>query len=70
MTYKTKFVTEMIVNVTMFTGLDKNVNKILFLDVNVNNFLLDENINIFLLEENVNNFFYLNVSVFYWTKKC
>ena len=33
-----KFVIEMIANVIMLTILDKNVSKILFLDINVNNF--------------------------------
>ena len=31
----------------MLIRLDKNANKILFLNVNVNNLLLDENVNIF-----------------------
>ena len=46
MTQKEKF-TKMNVNVIMLTKLNKNANKILFLDVNINNFLIDENINIF-----------------------
>ena len=53
MTQQDEFVTGMVVNVIMLTRLDKNVNKIPFLDVNVNNFLLNKNVNIFLLEENV-----------------
>ena len=55
-TQMNEFVTEIITNEAMLTRLYKNVNKISFLDVNVNNFLLHENVNIFLLEENVNNF--------------
>ena len=47
MTQNDEFITEMIVNVTMLTRLDKNVSKILFWDININHFLLDENINIF-----------------------
>jgi len=34
-----EFVTEMIINVTILTRLDKNISKISFLDVNVNIFL-------------------------------
>jgi len=67
-TQKDKFVIEMIVNVIMLIKLDKNISKISFFDVNVNNFLLDENVNNFLLEENINNTFYLNVNTFHSTK--
>ena len=79
MTQKDEFFTEIIINVIMLIRLDKNVTKILFLDVNVNNFFLDKNVNIFLLEKNVNNFFkpkchYVSIglkmliSCHYWTK--
>ena len=68
-TQKNEFVTEMIVNVVIPTRLDKNVSKILFLNINISNFLLVENVNIFLPQENVNNFLLdLNVCIFYWTK--
>ena len=49
MIQKDEFVTELIADTVMLTRLDKNVSKILFLDINVNNFLLDENINIFFI---------------------
>ena len=57
MTQRHEFVTEMIGNVTIFTRLDENVNKILFLDVNVTNFSLDEKCQYFLWEKNVSNLF-------------
>ena len=41
----------------MRTKLDKNVNKISFLDLNVNNFLFDEKCQYFLLEKNARNLF-------------
>ena len=47
MTQENKFVTEIIVNVVMLTRLDKNVNKIIFLNVTINNFLLDRKMSIF-----------------------
>ena len=57
-----KFITEMIVSVTILIRLNKNINKISILDVNVSNFLLEKNvINFFLfkcqyvpLDQNVN----------------
>jgi len=63
---KDEFITELIANVVIPTRLDKNVNKILFLNINISNFLLVENVNIFLPKENVNNFLLdLNVSIFH-----
>jgi len=61
MTYVTQineFITIMINNVIILTRLHENVSKILFLDVNVNNFLLDENVKKILLEENMSNFYW------------
>jgi len=52
----------------MLTRLNENVSKILFFDVDVNNFLLSKNVNIFLLKKNDNNFFRdLNVITLHWT---
>jgi len=52
-----EFVIEMIVNVSMLTRLDKDVNKISFLNINASNFLLNEKCQYFLLEENISNLF-------------
>ena len=71
-----KFVTKLIVNVVILNRSDKNINKLLLLDLNVNNFFLDQNVNkLSLLDHNVSNFliisksqyfflFYVNVSNF------
>lgn len=58
MTHKNEFVTEMIVvNVVMLTGLDKNVRKISFFNINVSNFFLNKNVNILLLKKMLVIFF-------------
>lgn len=59
MTHKNEFVTEMIVNVVMLTGLDKNVRKISFFNINVSNFFLNKN---------VSNFFIKILVRFHWEK--
>ena len=62
-----KFVTKLIVNVVILNRSDKNINKLLLLDLNVNNLFLDQNIGKFSLDQNVNNLSLLdhNVSNFY-----
>jgi len=51
-----EFVTKLIVNVIMLNRLDKNANKLLLLDLGVNNFLLNEKVCNCFLNENVSNF--------------
>ena len=50
--YRNKFVTKLIPNVVMLTRLNENVNKKLFLDINVSKNFMDQIVSNFFLEKN------------------